>query len=96
MYTVYADLGLATHIAFWEFSWFREKKSHNAIRVANPKLIMEVCIRFNFLWVLYIIIFQESLGSVLHQDDMMELMEVFEKADVDDGKNIDLKWPADM
>ncbi|XP_072018676.1 PHD finger protein 24-like [Amphiura filiformis] len=33
----------------------------------------------------------ESLGSMLHQDDMVELIEVFDKADVDDDATIDLE-----
>ena len=50
-------------------------------------LVVELCRRFKIttFLLLFRLFLQEDLSQLLHQDDMIELMEVFDMADIDSG-----------
>lgn len=52
-------------------------------------------VKFDVDWLAkYFFVFQENLGQLLSDDEMFELMEIFERCDVDSGKETWLQGPV--
>ena len=54
-------------------------------KITTFLLLFSICrFRFNIIDIDWLFL-QEDLSQLLHQDDMIELMEVFDMADIDSG-----------